>query len=182
MQSVADTAAALGQAGEALDRAVRAARNAGASWADIARAAGMSRQAAQQRWDDDTPTCSRRRSRLAVADVLAPERARREHPLPLPHEAKEWPDDSRGRGHGPHQPATWPAPAPSAPACGCDRRPDDSYVTGDPGDDGIVEYLAEGWLRLADYYDADDTTTRTTLELIRSLRLLSTAAARRPTT
>ena len=50
VQSVADTAAALGQAGEALDRAVRAARNAGASWADIARAAGMSRQAAQQRW------------------------------------------------------------------------------------------------------------------------------------
>jgi hypothetical protein len=39
-------------AGAQLDEAVRSARHAGASWADIATAAGMSRQGAQQRWAD----------------------------------------------------------------------------------------------------------------------------------
>jgi len=50
VQSVQEAAAAVGRGAEALDRAVAAARSAGASWADIARAVGISRQAAQQRW------------------------------------------------------------------------------------------------------------------------------------
>jgi len=50
VQSVADAAAAFGSASEALDRAVRSARAAGASWADIGRAVGITRQSAQARW------------------------------------------------------------------------------------------------------------------------------------
>lgn len=50
VQSVQEAAAALNRDAAALDRAVAAARNAGASWADIGRAVGISRQAAQQRW------------------------------------------------------------------------------------------------------------------------------------
>jgi hypothetical protein len=47
---VAETAAALGRMSNALDDAVHAARAAGASWQQIARAVGISRQAATQRW------------------------------------------------------------------------------------------------------------------------------------
>jgi hypothetical protein len=47
---VAETAQALGQMSNRLDDAVLAARAAGASWAQIARAVGISRQAATQRW------------------------------------------------------------------------------------------------------------------------------------
>lgn len=51
LSDVETAAAAFGRAGDALDESVRAARNAGASWAEIARrVGGMSRQAAQQRW------------------------------------------------------------------------------------------------------------------------------------
>ena len=93
---------------------------------------------------------------------------------------KEWPDDTVGAIYGPHRSGDLARSRAerTREACRWIGGLMHSYVTGDPGDDGIVEYLAEGWLRLADYYDADDTTTRTTLELVRSLRLLSTAAAR----
>lgn len=47
---VAEVAAALGAMSDKLDEAVQAARAAGASWAMIARAVGISRQAATQRW------------------------------------------------------------------------------------------------------------------------------------
>ncbi|MBT2586464.1 hypothetical protein [Arthrobacter sp. ISL-95] len=40
------------QAGHRLDRTVAAAKAAGASWTDIGRAAGISRQAAHERWAD----------------------------------------------------------------------------------------------------------------------------------
>jgi hypothetical protein len=50
VQSVQEAAAAVARDAEALDRAVYAARNAGASWADIGRAVGITRQAATQRW------------------------------------------------------------------------------------------------------------------------------------
>ena len=40
------------QAGHRLDKTVTAANAAGASWADIGRAAGISRQAAHERWAD----------------------------------------------------------------------------------------------------------------------------------
>ena len=50
VQSVQEAAATLNRDADALDRAVASARSAGASWADIARAVGISRQAAQQRW------------------------------------------------------------------------------------------------------------------------------------
>ena len=40
------------QAGHRLDKTVEAAKAAGASWADIGRAAGISRQAAHERWAD----------------------------------------------------------------------------------------------------------------------------------
>jgi hypothetical protein len=52
-QAVTDVgiaAAAYKGAGSALDRAVNAARAAGASWTDIGRAAGISRQSARERW------------------------------------------------------------------------------------------------------------------------------------
>ncbi|MGO4591029.1 hypothetical protein [Paenarthrobacter sp. 2TAF44] len=40
------------QAGHRLDKTVAASNAAGASWADIGRAAGISRQAAHERWAD----------------------------------------------------------------------------------------------------------------------------------
>ena len=40
------------QAGHRLDKTVAAAKAAGASWADIGRAVGISRQSAHQRWAD----------------------------------------------------------------------------------------------------------------------------------
>jgi hypothetical protein len=52
-QAVTDVgiaAAAYKGAGSALDRAVNAARAAGASWTDIGRAAGITRQTARERW------------------------------------------------------------------------------------------------------------------------------------
>jgi hypothetical protein len=52
LRSVEEAAAAVGTAGDVLDQAVRHARAAGASWSDIARGCGFSRQAAQQRWSD----------------------------------------------------------------------------------------------------------------------------------
>lgn len=52
LQTVAETAAALGKTNEALDQAVKHARAAGASWADIGRAVGITRQSAQGRWGD----------------------------------------------------------------------------------------------------------------------------------
>lgn len=50
VQGVADAAAAFNRHADALDRAVRSARQAGVGWADVGRAVGISRQAAQQRW------------------------------------------------------------------------------------------------------------------------------------
>lgn len=47
---VAETAAALGKLSDALDDAVHAARAEGASWQQIARAVGISRQSATERW------------------------------------------------------------------------------------------------------------------------------------
>lgn len=47
---VGTAAAAHGQARSALDRAVDAARAAGASWTEIGRAAGISRQTAREKW------------------------------------------------------------------------------------------------------------------------------------
>jgi hypothetical protein len=43
-------AAAVGDAGDQLDRAVAAARGAGVSWRVIGRAAGLSASAAHERW------------------------------------------------------------------------------------------------------------------------------------
>jgi hypothetical protein len=40
------------QAGNRLDKTVTAAKAAGASWADIGRAVGISRQSAHERWAD----------------------------------------------------------------------------------------------------------------------------------
>ena len=40
------------QAGHRLDKTVAAAKAAGASWADIGRAVGISRQSAHERWAD----------------------------------------------------------------------------------------------------------------------------------
>ncbi|WP_458782336.1 hypothetical protein [Arthrobacter sp. D3-16] len=40
------------QAGQRLDKTVAAAKAAGASWADIGRAVGISRQSAHERWAD----------------------------------------------------------------------------------------------------------------------------------
>jgi hypothetical protein len=48
--SVAEAAATYDEAVQLLNGSVRRARDAGASWDDIARATGMSRQGAQQRW------------------------------------------------------------------------------------------------------------------------------------
>jgi hypothetical protein len=47
---VGTAAEAAGLARTALDRAVNSARAAGASWTEIGRAAGLTRQAARQRW------------------------------------------------------------------------------------------------------------------------------------
>jgi hypothetical protein len=50
VRNLSDAVAAFGRASAAVDQAVRSARSAGASWADVARTVGISRQAAQQRW------------------------------------------------------------------------------------------------------------------------------------
>ena len=50
VDAVAECAAALGTASDRLDEAVAHARAAGASWQMIARAVGISRQAATARW------------------------------------------------------------------------------------------------------------------------------------
>jgi hypothetical protein len=50
VQAVAECAAAHRGTLAALDQAVKHARAAGASWSEIARVAGISRQAATQRW------------------------------------------------------------------------------------------------------------------------------------
>lgn len=50
VESVEEAAAKYGAAGGELDEAVRAARAAGATWAAIGRAAGITRQSAQERW------------------------------------------------------------------------------------------------------------------------------------
>jgi len=50
LTEVEAAAAALSQAKLRLDAAVALARNSGTSWADIGRAAGMTRQSAQERW------------------------------------------------------------------------------------------------------------------------------------
>lgn len=50
VESVEEAAAKYGAAGRELDNAVAAARAAGASWADIGRAVGISRQSAHERW------------------------------------------------------------------------------------------------------------------------------------
>lgn len=50
LDDVGTCAAALGQASEALDQAVALARAAGASWPEIGRQVGISRQAAAVRW------------------------------------------------------------------------------------------------------------------------------------
>lgn len=50
VQAVADCAAALGTASAKLDVAVSVARAMGATWPEIGRAVGISRQAAAQRW------------------------------------------------------------------------------------------------------------------------------------
>lgn len=52
VQTVAETAAALGTMSDQLDQAVKHARAAGAPWSEIGRAVGISRQAAQQRWSE----------------------------------------------------------------------------------------------------------------------------------
>lgn len=49
-ETVSATQRALDVAQESLAAAVRAARNAGASWSEISLAAGLSRQAAFKRW------------------------------------------------------------------------------------------------------------------------------------
>ncbi len=50
-QEISDAALTFGRASEALDQAVRAGRNAGITWQEVAnRVGGISRQAAQQRW------------------------------------------------------------------------------------------------------------------------------------
>lgn len=50
VEAVEDASAESRAAGERLDEAVRAARRSGASWADIGRATGMTRQSANERW------------------------------------------------------------------------------------------------------------------------------------
>lgn len=50
--SVEEAAAAHGEASEQLDQAVARARDYGASWADIGRAVGITRQSAHERWGE----------------------------------------------------------------------------------------------------------------------------------
>lgn len=50
LEAVAKRVGVLAAAQDALDHAVRLARQEGASWADVGMAAGMSKQAAHQRW------------------------------------------------------------------------------------------------------------------------------------
>ena len=55
---VSDAAGELEKARQRLDQAVREARAGGASWADIGRAAGMTRQSAHERWGRGTSVAS----------------------------------------------------------------------------------------------------------------------------
>ncbi len=55
LDDVAAAAAGVHAARACLDGAVAMARNGGASWADIGRATGMSRQSAQERWRTTSP-------------------------------------------------------------------------------------------------------------------------------
>jgi hypothetical protein len=50
LAAVSEAAAAAHKARRQLDEAVSAARDAGASWTDVGRAAGISRQSAHERW------------------------------------------------------------------------------------------------------------------------------------
>lgn len=50
LQTITQTAQQLANVGDALDRAVAVARATGASWSSIGEAAGISRQAASERW------------------------------------------------------------------------------------------------------------------------------------
>lgn len=50
LEAIEDAAAGHAAATRSLNEAVRAAKAAGASWADIGRAAGISRQSAHERW------------------------------------------------------------------------------------------------------------------------------------
>lgn len=56
--AVSDAAAEMENARRRLDQAVREARVGGASWADIGRAAGMTRQSAHERWGPGTSVTS----------------------------------------------------------------------------------------------------------------------------
>ncbi len=62
LTEVQAAAAATTQARLRLDAAVTIARQSGASWADIGRAAGMTRQSAQERWRDVDGAATRRRA------------------------------------------------------------------------------------------------------------------------
>jgi hypothetical protein len=55
IEGVAEWAAALAKTSDSLTQAVAAARAAGASWGDVGRAVGVSRQAARQRWGVGEP-------------------------------------------------------------------------------------------------------------------------------
>lgn len=50
VEAIADAAAEVAAATDRLDAAVRAARTAGASWSDVGRGAGITRQSANERW------------------------------------------------------------------------------------------------------------------------------------
>lgn len=54
-----------------------------------------------------------------------------------------------------------------------------AYVTGDPDDDSLAEYIAAGWLILDDYYTDDDDPPRDVPgQLARSLRTFAQALDR----
>lgn len=50
LAGVGNAAGAVARGREALDQAVAEARAAGASWTEVGKAAGMTRQSAQERW------------------------------------------------------------------------------------------------------------------------------------
>ncbi|UKA56682.1 hypothetical protein LFT45_22665 (plasmid) [Arthrobacter sp. FW305-BF8] len=52
VDGVVAAARGYAQAGQRLDKTVAAAKAAGATWAEIGRAAGITRQAAHERWAD----------------------------------------------------------------------------------------------------------------------------------
>ena len=55
VQAISDAARAVRHATQQLDDAVLAARNAGLSWVDIGRGAGITRQSARERWSTREP-------------------------------------------------------------------------------------------------------------------------------